>query len=500
MKHIYVRTFALACCLGLTFLTLTPLMAQGWTPFPSNRLLLYSFAQQGFPDEWYFAAHADSVVAEGADSAYYLYRIDRPVFPTDQATTCGGDSLHFFWGAVIQNQDHYLGKKMLQSPDGECRFISSSADTFLLRTRATVGNTWAWAPGVTATVDSVVLGIVLGASDSLKYVSLSSGQSIVLSKDHGMVHCFAFLPFMNRGGQMDSVAFDIWGIPAAGLGRQFPDYAAIFDWDVNDKFGIDAGYRYPNGEQQYLRQYLVQSLTPGTRFEYGTSMDYIDILRPFGFPPDSTYYPAAPTTVVVDSTYYPWLGLLPYQTHPLPPNAFNDYYQYGIRTMAGTNGRIRLDFAQQTFYDTCAHAFIPFEGMWTLSFATGLGEIHYSYMDVGYAESRDLYCYEKGSETWGACLALSTLIAVTPSVATRFQLSPNPATDVLRVELQDMDTRSGYDLTILDLQGHAVTRLSVPTGSPILDLDVQALPQGMYVLRIDAPGRASGHQKFVVVR
>jgi Secretion system C-terminal sorting domain len=500
MQKIYASCIAHFCLLVFSFcLLFSSLPAQNWHPIPSNGPLLYSFEQQGSTDEWYFAAKADSVRLEGADSAFYLYRIDRPAVPSDELVTCQGDSLSGLGACIAIGRDHYLGKKMLLRPNGECLFVSSNADSFLLKTRAQTGQNWVWNAGISATVDSVVTGNVLGAADSLKYISLSSGQSIVLSKAHGMVGCFAFLPFINWQYQPDAVVFTIWGIPNLGLGGHFPDYAELFSFDVNDKFGYRERDFFPQGSGTALESVVIQAVQPGIRFAYDVVSERLTILALIGYPIDSTYTPPFSATTTSDSTSYPLIPLLPYETHdPLDVEA-NEYYQNGIRLLAGSNGRLRLDMAKQTYYESCANAYVPFEPVWTLSLAAGLGKVYSSYSDVGQMSIFEIYCYQKGAETWGTCLNLSTLIAVEPTQETAFQLLPNPASSLVRIVLAASST-TGHEIALLSLSGQVVMQQSVPAHQGTIDLDISAIPAGMYLVQVSGGDQALGHRKLVIAR
>jgi Secretion system C-terminal sorting domain len=500
MQKIYTYRIAHFCLLVFSIcLCFSILPAQNWHPLPSSGPLLYSFQQQGSTDEWYFAAKADSVRLEGADSAFYLYRIDRPVFPADQLATCQGDSLQWFPGSIAISRDHYLGKKMLLRPNGECVFVSSNADSFLLKTLAQSGQSWTWKPGITATVDSVVAGTVLGSADSLKYISLSSGKSIVLSKAHGMVGCFAFLPFLNWQHQPDVVDFTIWGIPGLGLGGHFPNYEELFSFDVNDKFGYRQRDFFPQGSGTALESVVIQAVQPGMRFAYDVVSERLTILALIGFPIDSTYTPPFSATTTSDSTSYPLIPLLPYETHdPLDVEA-NEYYQDGIRLLSGSNGRLRLDIARQTYYDACANAYVPFEPVWTLSLAAGLGKIYSTYSDVGQNTLFEMYCYQKGAETWGTCLDLSTLIAIDPAQETTFQLAPNPASSQVRIQLAEAGAAT-HAITLLSLSGQVVMQHTLPAQQSAIDLDISTIPAGMYLLQVTDADQATGHRKLVIAR
>lgn len=298
------QTYPVAAAFLAIVLGLLPsfagLRAQNWHPFPGNATFLYSFSQAGSADEWYFAAHADSVSAEGADSAYYFYRIDRGALPSD--VDCNGQAVASTM--LMSNKDHYLGRKALLQTDGVCRFISSAADTFVLQTRAASGQAWAWHVGITATVDSVVAGTVLGVADSLKYIQLSSGDTWVLSKGHGLAHCTNLLPFVDHSGAVTDVDFEIWGIPELGLGGHLPHFEEIFQYDPSDRFG----YRHyqglhPGSNTDFIEMTILSQSAPT---QYQTLQERVRIHAPQAPPADTIYYAATQQAV----------GSCPIITHP----------------------------------------------------------------------------------------------------------------------------------------------------------------------------------------
>ncbi len=477
----------------------TTLQSQTWHPFPANGPHLYTFSQQGSADNWFFAANVDSVVVEGAPMPHYFYRMDRPVMPSDSQLTCGGSVLGSITGSYALEQDHCFGRKMLEFPDGVCLFVSSRGDSFRLETRAAIGNSWTWQGAVTAQVDSIVFRTVLGVPDSVKYMSFSTGKRLALSRTHGFVETFSFLPFVNFGGWVEFPAFELWGLPALGLGGSLPTYAQIFDWDPGDHFG----YRYselsfPATDSGYFST-EVNALVPGSRFSYAVVQEQLQFYQFAAQAMDTNYIAPAPDTISFDSLAYLRLGLLPYQHNPAVKTLLSDYCQNGMRSMAGTNGSIRMDFLKTTFYDSCANAMIPMDADWSQSFANGLGEIESSYNSVGGYAWRRIYCYAKGSETWGTCRDLSTIIGIESPETSLFSIAPNPATEVITLRLSAV-AKTPLQVRILNSLGEFEAESTLVAGSRSLQVDVSKLPAGLHLLQIEGSGRTMAVRRIVVAR
>ncbi len=142
-------------------------------------------------------------------------------------------------------------------------------DTFLLRTDVEVGETWPWDPdgSTTATVDAEWEQFVLGVSDTLRRILLSSGDTVLLSRSLGIKR------FPGMLGN-----FQLIGVEGAGVGRLFPDPLDFFDFHIGDELiyevtgtcTIGSGNAPPyNGVCSYARQIVITG-----RSEYPDSIIY----------------------------------------------------------------------------------------------------------------------------------------------------------------------------------------------------------------------------------
>jgi hypothetical protein len=428
----------------------------------------------------------DSIKAEGADSAYYLYRIDRHMFPYEVAIDCYGDSVNPAYGAVLVGQDHYFGQKMLRRPDGTCLFLSSmNHDTFQLKTTANVGDQWTWLNGIIATVDSVVLDTVLGVPDSLKYISRTVGPQFILSKSHGFVRTFPILPFFDVNGLPNIVDFRLWGIPTQHLGGHLPAFGEIFQWDAGDHFGLTFhNYVTPNRYHGF-HSIEVLAQTPGSRFEYQVTKETMQYHQSdTNSLQDSTYFPPATQTMTFDSLDFLRFNLLPYQSNPAVRTSPADYFQDGIYAYSAMHGRISLNFTRLPAYDSCAQALVPSEAIYAQTFTAGLGETAYSYSDVIGPEDRALYCYEKGSESWGTCIDLSTLISISEQEPGTLSLYPNPSTEQVRLTIPENSRGGKKMIRIFSSTGQCISQTEMQKGTTEAILNVSGLPNGIYLVQL----------------
>ncbi len=474
--------------------------AQSWHPFPAGNSLTYSFSQNGSSDTWFLEAAFDSVRLEGQDTAYYFYRIDRSILPTDTGTTCYGQDIQQFPTLYRVNQDHFMGRKMTYRPNGECSFVSSVGDTFLLKTQAQSGNSWNWTNAVTATVDSVVLGIVLGQSDSLKYIRLGSGQTWVLGKTHGLVQATNLLPFPDLTGATVTIQLTLAGIPAAGLGVSLPGYAEIFQFDPADRFGYEHNEGYQLGSRTDFLEYNVQSQTPASQFNYQTTLERFVINRPIQAAIDSTYFPPVPHNWSFDSVSYPFLNLKPYQHRMIVSSVNGAAVQAGVHTMATMNGRMVKEFDLLEMYDSCANVYTVSVTTGNQRFGEGLGELYYFWGNVQTAHIRELYAYEKGTETWGNFRDLGTLLSVQSPFEGTFSIFPNPARERITVHFSPEFLGKVTHLSLWSIDGRLLSRHEMTGHEANAELKLDEFASGMYLLTLENNGTHIAHRRIAVQR
>ncbi|MEY3443887.1 MAG: Secretion system C-terminal sorting domain [Bacteroidota bacterium] len=474
--------------------------AQNWHPFPAGNSLTYSFLQNGSSETWFLEAAFDSVRVEGQDTVYYLYRIDRSILPTDSDTTCYGQQIQQFPTLYLVNQDHFLGQKMLYASNGECKFVSSVGDTFQLKTLTTTGSTWTWANGITATVDSIVAGMVLGQPDSLKYISLSSGPTWILSKDHGLVQATNLLPFPDLTGAAATIQLTLAGIPAAGLGISLPGYTEIFQFDPADRFGYEHNEGYQLGSRTDFLEYNVLSQTIGYEYIYQSTLERFVINRPIQAAIDSTYFPPVPHNWSFDSAAYPFLNLKPYQQRMIVSSVNGAAVQAGVHTMATINGRMVKEFDLLEMYDSCANVYTTSVTTGNQRFGEGLGELYYFWGNVQTAHYRELYAYEKGPETWGNFRELSTLLAVESGFEGQVSIYPNPAQVRIQIQFSRKLRGNNNVLKLWAMDGRLIKIQTMAADPNWQQMELMDLIPGMYILSVEENGASIAQRRIAIQR
>lgn len=134
----------------------------------------------------------------------------------------------FNWEAYLIHNPHFLQKKMIRASNGDVQFRQPGD----LRIPYTYGQEESWLfdakMGIEAQLDSIVEVEIYGSLDSVKFIGLSSGDQIRLSKSFGV------LQFPKTYGE--DLYYQQIGISGPDLGFTFPRVEDFFGFAPGDKF------------------------------------------------------------------------------------------------------------------------------------------------------------------------------------------------------------------------------------------------------------------------
>ncbi len=207
------------------FMLLSTAFAQNWAPLPNGHKAHFRIDTSSLITHTLWVDSTDVV---NGNSVSYL---NRTVGPCD---TCSLNSTHctdpnYPAPCIYLPQKHmFLQQKMTLRADGSWLF--ERPGTLVLRPTAGLNQSWLFdsVNNVTATVTAVQAKMVFQVMDSVKTISLSNGQQIELSQNHGL------LSFPNRGSVGKYVLDGLEGTNSAGT--QVPSFWEIYDFEVGDVF------------------------------------------------------------------------------------------------------------------------------------------------------------------------------------------------------------------------------------------------------------------------
>ncbi len=202
----------------LSFISLS---AQNWQLISSNLKYNYQINDSGFITHQIFA---DSIEIDGFDTIFYLNRIVT-VYDTSANTQY---SIEF----KIKNQPQFLMRQVRIDTNN----VHTFQDTieFMIKTDAHFGNLWTF--NAEAEINAVIsfegTENVLEQTDSVKFISLSDGRTIKISKNYGIYY------FEQETGDY----YELIGIEGdTNIGEHLPDFWDVFDWEVGDIIQLKSG-------------------------------------------------------------------------------------------------------------------------------------------------------------------------------------------------------------------------------------------------------------------
>jgi type IX secretion system substrate protein len=195
----------------ITLISTLGVSAQNWNPINLNSEYNYKIDTAQLITNTIFV---DSFSVSGNDSIYYLNRI------MTNCDTCSNTSYK------LKNQPQFLMRRVIKKTDS--LFIFQDSTEFRLNPLKTLGESWMYDSinNTTAIVDSLYTQIVFGVVDSIKRITLSNNQTIILSKSFGILR----FPYVNNN------YFVLLGLRNNTLifGEQLPRFWDFFNYEIND--------------------------------------------------------------------------------------------------------------------------------------------------------------------------------------------------------------------------------------------------------------------------
>jgi Secretion system C-terminal sorting domain len=492
MRKIYTLCLLL-CLIGIS------VFGQNWAAFTSHRTYHYrSDTAMFLPDQ---SIHFDEVQVIGADSAFSVAR--RFVFPVDTSQ---------------RNQPMFCGRDIRAFADGTFNF--KSPGNFALPTRAGLGATFVIdsISGLSAQVTSVYTQFVFGLTlDSIKVFTINSVDSLVLSKDHGILAWPASMGgsrFLLRGIQEDNFGellpgFD--GFFAYNAGDQYFYESEVTSGDLilqqevyRVRFKVDTSQRVAGGSNIQWSGFVrhesyfngqIDSIMAGP--ESGSFMlldrpedivyksHHEQVRAPASLSSYSLPSPWATynVTSAVDSNNLAWNGL--WSTMTFQKSAGKTELRFGR-----SNGAIGW-----LYYgiggDTCVRSN---DEQIRATLREGLGVTHVEFGSFYLSGHFDLVGSIINGDTTGVIFTDSVLMAQAEPMRPILDWNafPNPVQDQLTITWSES---KASEVTVLDLTGR-VLRMQAAGGIGTR-VDVRDLPAGVYLVRLKQGG-AQATKRIIV--
>lgn len=204
--------------------------AQQWKPLTSSEKYNYLL------DERYATIWADSVRLVNGDSVFFLNKV---------LTNIKGTTSFFpYINNAYLNRSQFFLSKIIYTASKEIRMEENDSIHFLIKPYANLNDTWMFDSlrQKTAKIVGVSTMLVFGVMDSIKIITLNNTDSIILSKNNGILK-FPLSDNLHKH-------FNLVGIEGRNSGTIMPTYKNMFDFKVGDVF-----YYYRTESDRWIMSY-----------------------------------------------------------------------------------------------------------------------------------------------------------------------------------------------------------------------------------------------------
>jgi len=452
----------------------------------------------------------DSTTANAGQTIYHLNKIVK--FCDTCPTT---DPFH------LRNQQQFLQHRIITDNAGKYIFEGDEKWTVFPQTQ--IGTSWLFDTlnTITAEVIAIEENQLFGNTDSLKTILLSNNDTLILSKEHGLVR---FPEFQN------TTYHNLTGIQTRDLGASIPGFQEIYDFEVDDVLeyyyffeGVQGGYTgrakiYIQGKQVWPDsvRYDIRRILSHSIIQYGST--YPPVITDIQF--SHTFYKddvagQYPRHLFEDDIMCQWDGEWGaeqsnctrfgfgldnrYFTTHYGQNENNEWVKFMSTIGLVGNDNISEFIGDETNPDllapnSCFNAYI-YQRIWE----EGLGETSFMFSCFEGSAIRNLEGYIIDGDTTGIITPDSTLILSNEDIALRtaqsIKVYPNPAMDYIKFDVNTVQPVSQLEITIYNTIGKA---LKAENYNAITSGEIQIgdLPPGMYLLSFTMDGQVFT-RKFV---
>jgi hypothetical protein len=474
-------------CLVCTFQTSK---AQNWAALNPSEQFNYRVDSENiittviFPDSFGWA---------GTDSVYYLNRI------VTECYSCLNSE-----DTLFMNQPQFLMRRAIVKASGLWNFCDTA--NIALYTWAAQGATWLLDSNfaVQALVDTVYADSIFAQADSVKRILLSTGDTILLSREHGIL--------VWPDGYGSGMYHRLVGIKGRNLGKLLPGFAGMYDFGVGDIFQVSLGEYECQGPPCYCWDYAhTYKGTVDSVSQWGdtTEVYFHALVVTYGGNGCTGYTSSLGSQtgsfIVVDSAnhfvnHYPNQLLSLYQRffgffdEGMAVRPFSETENYVVDRCTyhdAGNGRVGMTAyftARNGYYQNLPPGSPYLKNIgWispdSIGYLEGMGLQYYRWENF---ESYGFWrCdgYFNGTDTIGFLTPDSLLwIPMGTSSAQSFsvQAYPNPADSYIRFSCTERGGFQNGTIRLLALDGKVMDEVFLPLGSREINVDVSRFGIGIY--------------------
>ena len=464
---------------GLLIVFTGPAIGQQWKPLTSNEKFNFRIDTASYISN---SIWADSVKIQNGDSVFFLNRV------VTGCDTCSNPD----WR--LCNQPQFLQKKMIQKPGGI--YIFQDPGTYYLKTLAPLNAAWIFdsVAGITAQVINKSYEMIFNIYDSLKTILLSNGDSVRLSKNHGILK----FPDFDLGQH-----YHLEGIEGRNIGIVIPKFSDFFNFKVGDVFQYRSEWRYfgvpPYGEGGLSKITINSRDSSSGYYAYEATVISCHWPEYMGVHGDTSHYYEIQTLVYTDSithicNYYPHQILENlFDINSIGPNSTYMNMTKGadelVKKYCGESNPYDLNFL--FIHGSYMTPPLPFEilvpqfDFVIREYKTGLGLTRDYSMIFESEADYELIGYVKNGDTVGTVYPDYVILESIKenengSICAVF---PNPANDKVIISFKETP-KDRVIVEIFSSDGRMVLKKIFENPIEKMETDVHELGKGMYYIKI----------------
>lgn len=514
-----MKTLLLLLVIALSGLNL---QAQNWAVFNPNYRYNYSLESEGYTTAVVFA---DSNFTSGSNAIYSLNRIVVKCNMSQPSMQIQGCSNPNYW---LGNQPQFLQRRIVYSGQD---YRLSDTGNYIIKHRAAIGAPWTFNAtySITAQVQSEVLKNIFGVLDSVRIILLSTADTILLSKQFGIIKYpaeFGQHKYYKLRGIENKASYDVTALH----GEKVPNFY--------DFFILKPGVKHYYSSQRTHNQACITSVYGINTIlnSWFNGNDIINTSReqfmgcktfsvcnatpnpgcwnnfswPNPYPSPYNYINAMQTATVQSTISSAFIEEIPHKGYN-NQLANTGYGLYGIIRFGMTdnlhfyktfgtscigkhiksnplNGGIYEDVTLSSTNTTNLYSAFPPEPASTIgaSYIEGYGKVNdYAYI----FESMYTYCTSlivDGNDSLGGTDAFTMSLNKAVGQDQQNRIYPNPAKYELHVSVPYEAQQAG-NIILSDVLGNVLT--TIPTsGEENHRINIETYATGIYFLSIQSPG------------
>ncbi len=490
--------------------------SQNWAVFNKNYRYNYSLENESYTTVVIFA---DSIKVQGVDTTYCLNRI---------ATKC--DSCWYYYpepgvadsNYIMINQPQFMQRRIVYSNN---QYRLSDTSNYIIPRFLSLGNTWTFnaSRGITAQVISATIKNYFGVSDSVNTILLSTSDTVIISKQFGIVKYpaqFGQQVYYKLRGIENKSSYDTTAL----YGEKVPNFYDFYTLKPNviHYYSYTSSYmgHFPNGNcdaYYYAKKTILSSTVTGTvithsfiedrkgcsgncvtNWSLGSPTCYIE--NPFTFPalPINTY------TVNSGSVN---MGVLNYHNgynnQFVSPNFIlkfgkttnNHFYKtFGSSCFSGYLREHKDAYSNFSYQQSTLNPKVYYTKGYYFGFTNGetyiegYGQVN-TYMPI--FETQLFYCTSTiidGADTLGEIIPYGITTGLSNHTEDNSSsFGPNPTKDIITINFPFEATGNNGTIEVKDVFGKTVLQKSIASGASSEKINLQNLAQGIYFVDLKIP-------------